>query len=219
MFTFTASYFGLNASLRVFLVTLAITLLSGCGDDQSAGGAKSTQDDKESRSKPKLQSIALDSVDELPSCDDANDKQLAYIIDTEVFYSCDDGQWVEVEIKGKDGKDGAQGVAGSDAPTAPVLGSNEWQDPITGDIWLMAVVGNFAAAQAACSGSYRMPTREEGIAARLHGLNTYATSFGTEASFWTSKVWGDLMVSVISPAGEVAFAQSASKSAFCLKVQ
>lgn len=57
---------------------------------------------------------ALESLDDLPECAEANENQIIYVIEIQAFMSCDSElAWVEIEgINGKDGRDGIDGKDG-----------------------------------------------------------------------------------------------------------
>lgn len=95
--------------LRLALVT-ALALHLGCSpskssheDGQTAGATGAS-----------LQTLALQTVDELPACADGNKGQLVYIIGLQEFRVCGSGAWGVIDVKGKDGTDGVKGVDGKD---------------------------------------------------------------------------------------------------------
>ncbi len=51
-------------------------------------------------------------VEELPECSEANNRQLVYAKDTGSFHSCEGGSWVKIDIEGEQGEQGVAGAAG-----------------------------------------------------------------------------------------------------------
>lgn len=105
--------------------------------------------------------MALDSKDELPACEEANNKQLVYVIDEEQFYTCSEGEWAEIDIQGKD---------------AEQLDDNHFLDKVTGYVWQIGISTSWGLANG-CSGDWKWP--DEGVLkeAVLHGLEAGGNSF------------------------------------------
>jgi len=83
------------------------TLLTACGGDSGGGGGSAPAP---------IYSMALNTVAELPACDEDHEKQLVYIIETQQFQTCQAGTWTVIEIKGAPGEAGAAGAAGPAGP-------------------------------------------------------------------------------------------------------
>lgn len=90
---------------------LSLALSGACGREDSEEPSLAESPASES-DKQTLLSIALKSRDELPTCDDNNKKQLAYLLDEKIFLVCDNNDWAEVQIKGMDGERGIAGEKG-----------------------------------------------------------------------------------------------------------
>jgi hypothetical protein len=164
----------------VKLLTLLFALtLTACGTDSgSSSGAsdKSENDKDESESTdPTLQSISLELKSDLPKCEDKRESQLAYVKSESQFYVCESGSWSEIDIEGEDGVT---------TEVEATNKKNQWVDPISGLTWLIGGSGTYAQAQAACSGSYRLPTWAEAITGITHGVRGIAASIPQGQDFW-----------------------------------
>jgi hypothetical protein len=160
------------------LILLAL-MFTACGSDDENSPASD-------ESKP-LQSVTLNSKKDLPACGTSNDKQLAYVIDEEQFYTCD-GDWLAIEIsseaiegpKGKDGEDGDDGL------TVTV---NNWFDAVNNKLWLIGPTGSYATFLSTCASPWRVPTKDETLAAMQRGLGLAAAEISGPSTAWTSDVW------------------------------
>lgn len=56
--------------------------------------------------------LALEDTKDLPPCELANDRQLAYVKRTDQFFACENTLWTEIPVKGHDGAGGSKGDAG-----------------------------------------------------------------------------------------------------------
>lgn len=138
------------------LVILLAVITTGCGQGIFGGkdsGSDSSTTEESTSESGKLQSLALDSKDDLPECTEANDKQLAYVTDEEQFYVCGDAEWTEITI-------------------GEELASNEWKDAATGYIWMIGGVTSYGLIGQACDGDYDAATADEVKAAGKHGLES-----------------------------------------------
>lgn len=167
---------------NLFLLTL---MLASCGTDDDKNGATSSEKPKP---RPNLQSIALDAYSDLPSCKAANDKQLAYVRADETFYTCDDKEWTPIEVspgakQGLDGKNGSDGADGENFTT------NNWFDAVTSKTWLIGASGLYSTAVNTCISPWRVPTKDEALAAAQRGLGLAAVDIGGPTTIWTSDVW------------------------------
>lgn len=177
----------------IFLILL--TLLASCGD--SSGEASATEEtttdettDQENRvtQNEGIWSIKLDSKDELPTCADENDSQLAYVKDEEAFYVCQDADWASIDISGEQGEKGDQGEQGEQGEDGEdgMAVDNTWKDPVTDYIWLVGASGDWNAANNSCTGSWVLGTYLEVGAAANHGLGVASASLSGPNTAWTS---------------------------------
>jgi hypothetical protein len=162
------------------LTIAALLVITACGTENDDKATKSDA----AAEKQKLQSIALKTKDDLPSCNKANDTQLAYIRDEKQFYVCESSDWVAVdppiEAKSVNGRDGSNGEDGTTVTT------NNWFDAVTGKLWLIGAVVHISAIDAACIAPWRLPTAAEALGAMQRGLGVAATTVNGPTSAWTS---------------------------------
>lgn len=172
----------LAATFKIHLIIMALTaILSGCGSDQGDDSAASTSPESDKLAEGKassLGSIRLQAKDDLPECTEENNTQLAYIIDDEAFYVCEALEWVEAEIKGKDGQKGQDGSDGQDASL-----SNSWVDPVTGYEWMIGGYGTWTGSY--CATGYQRPDVWIAGDAIAHGLITASLSISGPNNIWT----------------------------------
>lgn len=169
---------GFKIGLHIFTAVVITIALVSCGQLPTAGVGAATQTasatDTKTQTAPAVEqdapagsSFYLKTKADLWPCTDKIDKQLIYVADEAVFYTCQKNDWTEVEIKGKDGEKGAQGdkgdtgVAGAagvnssavataakdgkdgkdgkNGKDAPYVGPDEWIDPATGSKWYLGM--------------------------------------------------------------------------------
>ncbi len=163
------------------LIFALILLLASCGDGNSSepsNASEPTISDETQKDLPAVSStssIALKTKENLPECLEANDTQLAYIIDEEIFYVCDTLEWQAVDIKGADGNDGSDG---QDAELA-----NTWTDPNTGLNWLIG--GNGTWSTDACPDGWQRPNVWQGTAAVANGLLVASAQISGPDDIWS----------------------------------
>jgi hypothetical protein len=59
-------------------------------------------------------SFSVKSASTLPNCNPSREAQVAVALDTRAVFVCQSGEWVALELTGKDGRDGKDGVNGVD---------------------------------------------------------------------------------------------------------
>lgn len=122
-------------------------------------------------------------------------------------------------IKGDDGEDGVTTVITKEIPVEVEtdLMANEWMDPVTKKIWLIANAGQWAAASTSCGGDYRTSSSNELSTAATHGLFNVA---GVTAG-WTIEAFDATNGYYVSTVGGVVNILTAlkggSKAIFCVK--
>lgn len=172
------------AFLPLALIALFLGL-TGCGtapDHQAT--APAPVGSVESAPVEAVRSIALATLADLPACTEANDRALAYVMESRQFLTCQGGAWVEIDVRGADGKDGAagkDGLDGNDGHDGRPVPLNTWIDPITGRVWLIGGMGPYDSACTAPG--VRLPTSAEGFEAVEHGLFS-AVPPGGFSAFW-----------------------------------
>ena len=202
--------------ITLMKIIFIVSILTACGTDK---GSDSPSSDSEAQEKSvvtqsdEISSIALDSKSELPSCDESNATQLAYILDEDTFYVCRKESWSVIDLKGKDGvTTTVQVEVGNKA--------NQWIDSVSGLSWQLGGVGTIAMANAACLAPYRLPTKDEASDAVSRGIRLIAIDIGANPDFWTSMIdYGTFIF--MSASGGVWQAgvgsSSTQKSVFCVK--
>jgi hypothetical protein len=95
--------------MKTYQIVIISSLIISCGKSESKAPIQ-TQYLNDN------QSLYIDKKDDMPSCNEANQRQLIYIKELEQFQFCDsDKAWKMVSIAaGKDGKDGKDGSNGKD---------------------------------------------------------------------------------------------------------
>jgi hypothetical protein len=170
--------------MKIVNYMLLSLLLVGCGSDSEDKSAASTSPESDiyhTDEVSNVRSISLKEKSDLPECLEANDTQLAYVIDEEAFYVCESSEWVEADIKGKDGERGADGNNGSDGQDGTP--SNQWLDPNDGKTWLIG--GNGAWTVSFCPAGWTRPNVWEGTAAVAHGLLVASAQISGPDDIWT----------------------------------
>jgi hypothetical protein len=142
----------------VFLV-MTVTMI-GCGQGflgkDESGSDSSSETAAEEDKSGKLQSLALDSKDDLPDCTESNETQLSYVKDESQFYVCESEEWAEISVTDE----------------VEPLEANEWRDPVTDYVWLIGSKVSYSFISTACEGDYDTGTADEVKAAAAHGLST-----------------------------------------------
>lgn len=201
-------------STRIFLALVILLNLTACGTSDGGSGS-SNEETKAKEAEPTLQSIALESKDQLPKCGKENDTQLSYIIDLDQFFVCDSGDWAEIEIRDEQSK-----VATVEEDDS----YHTWTDPFTGLKWVLAGTGDYqsfsySAVQTCATSGFRMPTKAEGIAARAHGIRSVAEELGHLEDFWVeSDTSGGALPWRIYTSGSQQVVATTTNSIFCIKI-
>lgn len=137
------------------MLLLAMFMIVSCGSDDSKKASNETT--KESEKPSVITAMALDSRDDLPSCDpDVNLKQLVYIKSDREFASCEDsGEWEAIDLP--------------EIETVRIESSNElWTDPVNGKRFLLGA--KVDRSNVSCGAGFRIPTRDEAYGAVLRGV-------------------------------------------------
>jgi hypothetical protein len=108
-----------------------LIIMTACGQDPNLSDASklinndpnaASQTSEASQNSPdsanteasELQSLYLDKKEDLWPCVEAINRQLVYIAEEEMFYTCQSKKWVEVAIKGEKGDKGDKGDQGEE---------------------------------------------------------------------------------------------------------
>lgn len=206
--------------MRSELLTMILLILIGCGREEESN--------KQGASSPQLLSIALQSKDDLPECSRLNDTQMSYVIDIEQYFVCKEESWMEIDppsntktAKGSKGEDGKDGTDGETVTT------NNWYDSTTGKLWIIGAQVNVGLINTACSGNYRLPTKDEALGAAIRGLGVAASTINGPTTMWTSTPYvpssgagSQTFINAINTApsdAESIIANSQSKGLFCVE--
>lgn len=177
--------------LTMILIAGIMWLLTGCGSDPQST-KEPAQDVPRETIQYQQKSFALESIDELPACDQQTQNWLVFVSSESQFFSCRNEEWFAIDIDGKNGKDGIDGIAGNDGADGRdgkdgvdgVNGADTsqfWRDPITDKIWFKAGQTYGSTLKATCipsqapygggvEGTFRWPTHDEVIGAVNHGI-------------------------------------------------
>ena len=199
---------------RIMFAIVIFLLLTSCGSSSGSDSDDADTKGEVASSQDPLASIALESKDKLPKCHKDNDTQLSYIIDEDMFYTCSEGEWVEVDAQGKDGK------------TVEVDNEiyHSWTDPFTSLTWVFAGTSDYqsfsySAVQTCATSGFRMPTKAEGVAAKAHGIRSIATELGHNEDFWVeSDTTGGALPWRINVNGSQQVVATTTNSIFCIKI-
>ncbi len=179
---------------------LLATVLTACGTDQEAPADAGTATAKADKSDPAAAHFAIVVDVEMPVCDDAANGALVYQRSTKSFFTCEEKEWLAIDIRGEAGKDGAPGKNaapikgadgvdgqpgrdGNDGASAPAY--NSWVDPVTGYVWIFGASSvTHAVAEAACTGDYELPTPELAIEAVSHGILIASAAISGPTTMW-----------------------------------
>lgn len=154
--------------MKNLIIILAIIfsseILVSCGTEEGSSSATEETGKEiltDEIKDPDSVSYMVDSLDELPACDDATERELGYVMDLDSFYSCQKGAWEKVSIKGERGEKGEKGDSGSFNP-------NLWEDPFTERKWIIG--GSSASSGVSCPSGYVVPTINDAQEAYNHGI-------------------------------------------------
>lgn len=187
--------------LYLISITTVYFLIQACGQpSQNDGGTKPDSGSGginhpdpnpkevtvEYRKDGQSYSLAVDTTKDLPACEHANNKQLAWVKSTNQFFSCEDTTWTEVIVKGETGPIGPSGNTG---PKGDPASPNQWFDPITKLYWLIgAIQTEFQVnANVACGSSWTLPTKAQASSAVQHGLLVASSTINGPSKVWTSE--------------------------------
>jgi hypothetical protein len=67
-----------------------------------------------------------------------------------------------------------------------VAADNTWIDPISGNTWMGGMNAIYSAAEAACTGDWRLGTETEVLLAARRGLGVLVNTLSTPSTSWTS---------------------------------
>lgn len=219
-----------------FIVLL--TLLSACGSQGGGSGSDNSPEitaqgapspEQQQQVDTQYAQLVQDAAS-LPACDATTEGKLVYVKASSEFEVCGGGAWAVIDLKGiagtagiagekgDKGDKGDKGEAGKDAET---LSANEWIDPVTALYWFKAGDGDWATAQLACDGDYRLPTEAELIAGALHGIRA-ATGGHTDA--WTSapdtgNTWNYTVTGIGSNPSQGTKAKTDAIGVYCVRAE
>lgn len=121
-------------ALSLFKIVMCIAIavaLNGCGkDEDKSGSVAETKNDKKTP-------YAL-AKNKLPACNDDNESQLVYHTGEKQFYTCEAGDWVEINMD----------LPERNEETESVLQGTFWLDKKTGTRWFL---NGFTAYSALCN--------------------------------------------------------------------
>ncbi len=231
-----------------------VTLLTACGTAPKDGENKKSTDDHTSaplktpigQSEIPTTSRPAMLVEALPPCDASQEGWIVYLKPAAALEACEAGQWVIVDLRGKegasgrdgapgadgkvgkDGADGKDGVAGTTGAAGPAgadgkpLAPNLWPDPITGSIWLLATTDN--GGSGICTGSYRLPSNTELRVAAAHGMyGAFSAEIGGNAGFdcgWSfdnGSMYGAAIKPGVNNCGSYSGGHALPWGIYCLK--
>lgn len=128
-----------------------------------------------------------------------------------------------ISIEGEDGEDGQDGTAGASGENGAdgedgVAVNTNWIDPISGFEWSIGSTAIYSTAQTACTGSWRMGTSTEVVAAAMHGLDTAANYLSGPDTAWTSTIVDGANSQSVTLATAVSASTSnaSARGVFCL---
>lgn len=115
----------------LYVINLILVMfLVSCGSEGGSSDSAEAEDGLtnqilQSTSEPESVNHAL-AVDGLPECNESNQKQLVFEINDKKFYTCEETQWVEIEVTN----------------TVVNQGSSVWLDEETGKYWFVKGYSN-----------------------------------------------------------------------------
>jgi hypothetical protein len=158
--------------------------LVSCGGHSSGGSPQYLVDNKLENptvgNQPTNQSYLVKTKADIKPCMKDLDGQLIYVIDTKVFFTCQDSDWIEVDIGGKDGINGSDGKDGADT----VVSENQWVDPMTGSIVAIGGLTYYSD----CNNGWRTidesENAKEAFAVISHGIIDKIGRLNANKTFW-----------------------------------
>ena len=199
-------------------VVIALFIIS-CGTENNQNPASGLPENpdvsEEPEEAPYMQSMTLDSFQDLPDCNKKNDKQLVYVLSTETFYTCD-SEWVEIEVNGIDGVNGQNGENGDDGNDGVMTSPSVWVDSFDSTEWLLG--GPIASSDVACPAGYSVPTVYEAQDAYEHGLGVALASWGVSLNMWVKNINAPYAVEAYKDLSDfTTVVNSTGGSLFCYK--
>lgn len=188
--------------MKILLYSTVILALVACGEKSNSTNDATKQmesalaqaQNTETTTSVENKTLYFNTKSDLSECNDQTKNWLVYVKDEEAFYTCDQGEWAQVEIKGRDGsngKDGENGTNGKDGKSTVVSDAfeNYWVNPANQDLWLF--VGQVVEARAygnagGCPEGFSLPDTAELNEALQGGLLLAAQNvLGlTQPIFW-----------------------------------
>jgi hypothetical protein len=190
-------------------IIIAALLLTACGTEPTATDPSTPAETDKAKAIPSQHDVPSEAryailVDaDLPVCDESRAGALVYQRSTKTFFTCEEAEWLAIDIKGDPGKDGAPGkdatpIAGTngedgtdgkpgrdgtDGQNAPAY--NSWVDPVTGFVWIFGASSvSHSVAEAACTGDYELPSPELAIDAVSHGILIASAAISGPTTMW-----------------------------------
>lgn len=176
----------LTSALLMLFVTV---FTANCGADNSSKDPNKGDKDGSATIVPQVKvdsakdssnytySQLVDTLADLPVCDDTHERQLVYVVETSEFEACSKTVWTIVDIKGKDGangKDGSNGKDGAAGKDGQVVNANMWFDPVMKKYWLLPTTGS-VYKQDICIKGWKTPAYIDLLPAITRGLAYAAT--------------------------------------------
>jgi hypothetical protein len=92
--------------------------------------------------------------------------------------------WEEIDppsetktLKGEKGDTGEEGET---------VTTNNWYDAVTGKLWLIGANAFYNQAELVCENTWRLPNKDEALAAAQRGLGIAAADISGPSTMWTS---------------------------------
>lgn len=157
--------------LTIFLILVA------CGKKSDSRGDGATD---------LMPSLALDKKEELPTCDDSRQKQLVYVVDEKIFYTCKGSDWEPIDVTQ---------TATTNTTNVNEFPDSAWVDNVTGYTWHKGFTAvTWAEAMANCNvGAWTLGTRDEATSAVIRGLGVEtwtSTEFSNPANAYYIRTTG-----------------------------
>lgn len=191
--------------MKTFL--LLATLLTACGSgdggksDGPAVTAQGEQEKPEPAEQTKQYAELVENAAALPACDATIEGRIAYVKAEATLQACAAGAWSVIDLKGVAGvagEKGAKGDKGESGDRGPEGSATAWLDPSTGRRWMKGSDGNYATANAACTGDFRLATGDELYQAALHGI---VAGLSGSATGWAGPDTGSNNKTLVSSMG------------------
>lgn len=142
---------------------------------------------------------------DLPKCSSAKDGKVAFVRQEDKFFECEEDRWMQVildeteasKVKSEAKTTPSPSPSPTVSPSASPLpvSASVWVDPISGKKWVVGGQAAFRIAETTCGASYRLPNRDEALAANNRGVRTAFPNVSL-TSFWINEL--DLAASTTS---------------------